>query len=307
MIYPWTEKDIAKLESLIKENHTKTEIADVLGRTVASVQIKANRMGLQIFNTSDNTGNRGRTWTQKDVRLLKELWSDGAISKSKMETQLHRSWYSIRKKALQLELGPREYNTEYLSISTICKEMCVSHDRVSNWLKLGLKKRKNHSGKVKYLIDPDDLLVFLKNHQNIFNASLVSEYLFFDEPEWFIEKRKKDAKEYANSNRLEYTNDEDKRIVNMFMRGKSDAEIAKELNRTETGIKYHRMTLGLLRNRYSPEEIEILQKYSDSKTLAELAKMLPLRSQKGIAYKCESLGIPYHISKDCCKNSNRKD
>ena len=125
--------------------------------------------------------------------------------------------------------------------------MQVSHDRVSHWLKIGLVHKKNRSGKTKYLISQNDLLSFLKNHQDMFNASLISEYLFVDEPEWLQEKRKKDSAKYAKSNRLEYTNEEDKILLNMFNHGKSDTEIADVLNRTECGIAYHRRALGLCR------------------------------------------------------------
>lgn len=303
MSYPWKKEEIEKLEEMIKQNHTKTEIARAMGRTVTAIQIKANKMGLQILNTSDNVGNRGRAWKQKDVELLKNLWYDATVSKAVMEKRLHRTWVSIRKKALELKLGPREYDTEYLSIPTICEEMQVSHDRVSHWIKLGLKKKKNRSGKVKYLIDVDDLLEFLEQHQSMFNASVVSEYLFYDEPEWFVNKRKKDAEGYAIKNGLKYTNEEDRKIIRLFELGKSDLEIAKELDRTEIGIKYHRITLGLCHNQYSFKEIEILQRYSDTKTVDELCEMLPMRTRKGIMYKCEKMGLPYHISKERCKNT----
>lgn len=300
----WTKAEIEELKSLVEKKYTKTQLAEHFDRTPTAIVIKVNRLGLQILNTSDNQGNRGRTWKKSDLDLLVELWQDATVSKSVMQNKLNRTWFSIRKKALELELGAREYDMEYLSIPTICYEMNVSHDRVSNWLKLGLKYKRNKSGKVKYLISSDDLLDFLEEHKDMFNASEVSEYLFAEEPDWFIKKRRRDALSYADNNRLEYTNEEDKIIVRMFNRGKSDSEIARELNRTETGIKYHRMALGLLRNKYSEMELDILRKYSDTKTVYELQKMLPLRTVKGIQYKCEQLNLPYHVSEAMCKSDS---
>ena len=163
-----------------------------------------------------------------------------------MQNRLNRSWFSIRKKAAQLELGARDYDTEYLSIPTICEEMSVTSDRVLAWIKLGLKTKKSRSGKVKYLISTDDLLAFLEMHQDMFNATNVSEYLFSDEPDWLKQKRLKDVTEYPVNIRRPYTNDEDKIIVKLYNSGLADKEIAKKLGRTEIGIKYHRYVLGLV-------------------------------------------------------------
>ena len=297
----WKKEEIEKLQQMIDANYTKCDIAEALGRTVVAVQIKTNKLGLQIYNTSDNTGNRGRKWTKKDEELLRELWYDSTKSKTVIEKTLRRSWYSISQKAVFMNLGAREYDTEYLSIPTICEEMQVSRDRVKNWLKLGLKTKKNKAGRIKHLINSDDLLEFLGDHQNLFDASLVSEYLFYQEPDWFTQKRREDSIKYASKNRLEYTNEEDKIIVSLFEHGKSDKEIADVLNRTEQGIKYHRLALGLCRNQYTQEEIAILHEYSDVKTVDELCEMLQGRPRKGIMWKCEQLGIPYHISKERCR------
>ena len=236
----WTKEDIAKLRKMVNEGKSKEEMASYFGRTETAIEIKVNRLGLQIIRD-------GRNWLKKDLDLFTKDWYDGSISKYMLMKKYNRSYFSLRKKALELELGPRPHNEEYLSIREICEEMQVSHDRVSNWLKIGLNHKKNKSGKTKYLISQDDLLIFLENHQDMFDASLISEYLFVDEPEWLKEKRQKDIKQYAKSNRLEYTNEEDKQLLSLFNMGKTDSEIAESLNRTECGIAYHRRVLGLYR------------------------------------------------------------
>lgn len=297
----WKEEEITKLIQLINQNKTKTEIAEELGRTVTAVQLKVNRLGLAIYNTSDNKGNRGRNWNTDQDNLLKELWSDPELSKSVICNRLHRSYYSIRKRALILNLGSRSYNDEYLSMSDVSEYMNVSIDRVSNWCKLGLPRKKSRSGKTKFLIDIDDLLKFLYNHQDMFDASKISEYLFYSEPQWLIDKRKKDKEFYPENLRKEFSNEEDKKIQSYFYMGYSDDKIAKLLKRTSQSIFHRRHVLNLMKGRYTDDEINILKKYSRYKTIDEIHELLPNRSNKSIEYKCCSLKIPYHIKKDRCE------
>ena len=193
-------------------------------------------------------------------------------------------------------------NDEYLSISEICDEMQVSHDRVSNWIKIGLPTKKNRSGKTRYLIDVDDLLCFLEKHQDMFNASLISEYLFYDEPDWLKNKRKSDREFFPINLRSEYSNNDDIFMIQLFKAGKSDKYISDTLGRTESAIRDRLRLLGYTRGRYNDYEIDILKENSDYLTVSELAKLLPLRTEKGIMYKCEQLNIPYHVSKEMCKS-----
>ena len=298
---PWTSDEIDLLKKMVQDNCTKTEIAYKLNRTITAVQIKCSRLGIAITNQSDNEGSRGRDWKQSDIDQLIELWNDPKSGKYSMMNQMRRSWTSIRYKAMKLGLGPREYDTEYLSMNDICQEMQVSFDRVSNWCKIGLKRKKSKSGKTRWLIDVDDLLKFLENHQDLFNASLISKYLFYDEPDWLIEKRHKDSTYYPKELRLEYSNEDDKMIQNLFLRGKSDEYIAKELNRTSSAIAGRRRILGLYKGAYTDDEDDYLRKWSRYKTLDEILEKLPWRTIKGLEWRCKKLNIPYHLQKSCCE------
>lgn len=294
MSYVWKKEDIEELKRLVQDGKDKAFLAEYFNRTETAIEIKVNRLGLQLLRD-------GRNWLEEDLKSFSEDWCDGSISKARLQKKYNRSYFSLRKKALELKLGSRPHNDEYLSISDICEEMQVSHDRVSNWLKIGLKYKKNRSGRTKYLIDSEDLLEFLESHRDMFDASRISEYLFTDEPDWLIEKRKIDRNYYQDNLRLEYTNEDDKIIVSMFKRGKSNAEIAKVLKRTESAIKYHLYALNLFRGRYNDYEIEILKENSRYMTLDELLVLLPLRTKRSLEYKCEELGIPYHTSRERCE------
>lgn len=297
----WTDADIQKLKDLIDKNYTKTQIADELNRSITAIQVKVNRLGLAIYNTEDNKGSRGRNWKESDIEEFTELWNDPTISMNVMCSRLHRSRFSLRKKALELNLGSRDYDTEYLSVPTICEEMQVSHDRVSNWLKIGLPYKKSRSGKTNYLIDVDDLLKFLECHQDMFDASKISRYIFAEEPDWLIAKRKADAKYYPTKLRSEYTNEDDKTIQRMFYRGCTDKEIAEAIGRTPTAVSGRRRILNLMKDTWSDYEIEILQQNSRYKTVDELLKMLPRRTKKSIEWMCRKHNLPYHFSKEKCE------
>lgn len=294
MSYVWKKEDIEELKKLVAEGKNKKFLAEHFGRTETAIEVKVNRLGMQLLRD-------GRIWLDSDLKSFSEDWCDGSVSKQKLIKKYKRSYFSLRKKALELKLGARPHNDEYLSIREICEEMNVSHDRVSNWLKLGLKYKKNRSGRTKYLISQEDLLDFLKEHQDMFNASEISEYLFINEPDWLVKKRRSDLEYYTDNLRFEYTNEEDKIIVSMFKRGKSNAEIAKVMKRTESAISDHLHVLGYFRGKYNDYEIEILKENSRYLTLDELVLLLPLRTKKGLEYKCKELNIPYHMVKDKCE------
>lgn len=298
MSYVWSKEDVEELKILVKEGKSKEFLAEHFNRTETAIEVKVNRLGLQLLR--DN-----RNWLEKDLEEFKEDWLDGTISKPMLIKKYKRSHFSLRKKALELGLGVRPYNDEYITIRVICEEMNVSHDRVSNWLKLGLKCKKNRSGRTKYLITQEDLLSFLEEHQDMFNANEVSSYLFPQEPEWFKQKRKADAEFYASKLRAEYSDAEDRQMISMFKRGISNKEIATRLKRTESAICGRLRLLGYTRKEYNDYEIEVLKENSRYMTLDELAKLLPLRTKKGIEYKCRQLDLPYHYVKERCESRDR--
>lgn len=96
----WTKAEIEELKSLVEKKYTKTQLAEHFDRTPTAIVVKVNRLGLQILNTSDNQGNRGRTWRKSDLDLLVELWQDATVSKSVMQSKLNRTWFLFVRKHL---------------------------------------------------------------------------------------------------------------------------------------------------------------------------------------------------------------
>lgn len=57
----------------------------------------------------------------------------------------------------------------------------------------------------------------------------------------------------------------------------------------------------VLEGKYNDYKIDILRKNSRYLTVDELLQLLPLRTKKGITYKCKEFGLPYHLSKRKCE------
>lgn len=294
MSYQWKDSDIIKLKKLIKDGKSVDEIAEALGRTINAIEIKVNRLGLQVFRPN-------REWTSQEEKKFARDWANGEVSMNIMEKKYKRTENALKIKANRMGLGARPYNVEFLSATTISEEMGVSLDKVYNWCKDGLKRHRNHSGKVKYVININDLLRYLKNHQDVFNASGISEYLFVDEPQWLKDKRVRDAEEYAVNQRLPYSNQDDKDIVLMNKLGKQDSEIAKAIGRSSEAVRLRKYTIGVYSKWYTVGEEDFLKKVSRYLTVDEILEYMPNRTAKGIEYKCNKMGIPYHLSKNMCE------
>lgn len=290
----WTEQEISLLEQLVDEGKQRKEIADILDRSEQSIEIKVGRIGKKLLRER-------REWTNDEDKKLSELWLDTSLSNKEIAKELNRPWYGVRKRSQVLSLGERPHKEEYVTVPEICEYMQVSLDRVYNWFKIGLKHKKNKSGKAKYLVDIDKLLKFLETHQDYFRADLVSPYLFAIEPDWFIAKRKEDARINCAKRRVPWSEYDESRLKRLVERGKTDKEIALELNRTVSGVACRRHKLGVSQTNYSEKEIEILKENSRYCTVQELQEMLPKRSSKSIQYKCDSLKIPYHLVKSKCE------
>lgn len=287
----WTPQEIETLKSLCVQNKTLTQIQKSLpDKTATQIRAKCKSLKLE-FNK------KRKYWSDEEKKSFEDDWYDPTISYATLRKKYkNRSITALRSYASRLGLGERPIDDTYLTISDIMSEMQVSKDNVRMWIRNGLKHHKSHIKPVKYLIDPKDLLAFLEQHPDFYDASKVSKHIFHNEPAWFKEKRRKDAENFrTRSKKSEYYTDiECKQIIECFKRGQSNAEIAKRFNRTEYGIERILGILGYSRKRYNDYEIDIIKKHCDTHTINEIADMLPLRTKSGIIAKCEQLGIKYH-------------
>lgn len=180
--------------------------------------------------------------------------------------------------------------------------MGVCRSTVIKWINDGLKATKSRARR-ECLIDSDDLLKYLKEHQDNFNADMMDDDLFYSIPEWLHKKKIEDHQNYrVKSGTDKYTNSEKQMIISMFKSGKSNVEIAKRMNRTETAIHVFLPKLGYIRRYYNDYEIEVLKEQASSHTLHELSELLPLRSEKSIKTKCKELNIKINSNNENTKN-----
>lgn len=286
----WTQDEIEFVQ-----NHpawTAEKIAKKLNRTPGAVLQVAYRGKIKIKK-------RYNIWTEEEILAFKEDWYNENIS-DKCLSRLHkgRSIIALRNKAMQLGLGHRMQGKSSLTIRDIMSEMNVSKDRVRAWLKKGLKHKIINNKQKRYFINQKDLLEFLHNHPDLYDASKISDVLFTSEPQWLKNKRKKDRDTYVRKMGVVYTENELKTIISLFKSGQSNEQIAKAVKRTPAGVAKILDEFGLSRHKYNDYEIEILHKYAPEKTIDEIVKMLPLRKRSGIIAKCQHLKIPYKTRKD---------
>ena len=286
----WTEDEKTKLCELCAANKSlKRIMKEFPDKTEMQIRIKCKNLNIE-FNK------KRKKWSDKELQEFKIDWNDYGVSNAKLKTKYkNRSMTALRACARRLGLSSRPYDDSYLKINDIITEMQVSKDRVRMWLKNGLKYHKSHIKPVKYLIDPDDLLDFLQQHPNYYDASKISQHIFHPEPEWLKQKRQTDKINFrTRSKKAEYYSDEEcKQIIELFKNAKTNAEIAEKLNRTEYGIERILSVLGYSRKHYNDYEIDIIKTYHDKITIDEIAKMLPLRTRAGIIGKCEQLKLKY--------------
>lgn len=286
----WTEEEKRLLTELCEKNKTlKAMQKSFPDKTEAQIRTKCKNMGLE-FNK------KHKKWSPEELERFKADWSNHSISNTRLRTKYkNRSIMALRACARRLGLAERPYDDSYLRIGDIVEEMQVSKDRVRMWIRNGLKYHKSHIMPVKYLISQEDLLKFLKAHPECYDASKISKYIFHKEPQWLVEKRRQDAKDFRSRSKQAkyYDNAECVRLEAMFKQGKSNAEIAQALNRTEYGVERMLSILGFSRKHYNDYEIDIIRKFHDKVTIDELAAMLPLRTRTGIISKCEQLKLKY--------------
>ena len=290
----WTDANKEKLKCLVAEGKQPEELAAYFGTTKTAIEIKCSRLGYTILRYN-------RKWTTEDEEIFADLWCNTDRSMQYIMNKLHRNKNGLVIKAQRMGLGPRIGGLEDLTLSTIASEMSVSMDRVRNWVRLGLKCKNRRVGKNRTLVKTEDLLDFLKKHQNLFDASKVDRCLFANEPQWLIDKRRRDL--YKETREfIEYslwTDNMDKQLITMINQGFDFDFIAKKLNKTVSAAQDRARLLGMSYRSarfWSGKELKFLRENSAKMTVKELQKTLKRRTERSIIWKCEQLGYKYHIS-----------
>lgn len=280
----WSEEEINNLKELSDKYHY-TEIASMLGKTENAVYLKAKRLGITLIQDR-------RKWTSKEEELLAELW--GSVSIESIAKKLKRTVFSLKVKAVRMNLGPMLENNDLITVSDMVDMLGISRDRITTtWIKLGLNlKKKRLTKKITYyVITWDDLLTFLENNQNEWDSRKVEEYMLGGEPEWLQEKRKRDIKE----NPLWYRRwrAEDVQMAeSLFKSKKSYEEIATRLDRSVGSVATLLRNMGYsyrLPQFWKGSELKYLEDNYQNMTYQEIAYELD-RTVKAVGAKAGEMG-----------------
>ena len=280
----WTNEEINILKEYAKKYTVKT-IAKKMNRSEKSILIKCNRLDIKLLKHK-------RSWTQEDEKELIELW--GYFPIEKISKILNRSIYSIKVKAVRLGLGSMiRNNTEILTIYDIVDILKVSRDRIMTWSKRGLKLKKKElsNNRSYYYVEWKDLISFLENNKDLWDASLVETYMLGEEYDWLKEKRRLD---FANKPLLyrKWTKSEKTKAINYFKLGYSNEEISKLINCSEWSVSNFLRSQGYFKNKtvWNTEELQFLRENYKNMTYKEIANILN-KSQSQIEYKLHIEGL----------------
>lgn len=191
-----------------------------------------------------------RRWTDEEIAYLKENYGnylDVTVAK-----RLGRSIDAVRVKAKRLHLRPfKAANGEYISICQLAEILKVDSHVLYRWNEKysdfpAVSKKIYHSSCL--LIKFDNILPWLKKHQDIFNAKNIEPFSLGKEPDWLKKKRTEDFNVSNNSGK-HWTKREEDYLLHLWRQGKTIEEIAKIMGRSSAGIRNKKKRL--LRSEYS--------------------------------------------------------
>ena len=281
----WTEEEINTLRVLSSKFHYK-KIAKIMNKSENAIYLKAKRLGITLIQ------NR-REWTKEEEETLSDLWGNKQIEY--IAKKLNRTIFSLKVKAIRMNLGSMiGNNSEIITISDMTEILDVTRDRIINtWTKLGLKlnNKKLTSNASYYYVTLNDLLEFLKNHQNEWDSRNLEKNILGLEPNWLKEKRKKDKEDNPLWYRR-WTEEEINTMESLFKIGKTYEEIGVIMNRSEASVANALRNLGYsyrVPKYWKGNELKFLQENYQKLTYKEIAEILG-RTEKAVSAKIYELG-----------------
>lgn len=281
----WTDDDIKALKELSETEHY-TVIAKILGRTENSIILKARRLNITLIQDR-------RKWTKEEEVLLSDSWGYQTIES--LAKKMKRTVFSLKVKAVRMGLGPMiRNNYDLITISDIVDLLGVTRDRITDsWVKLGLNLTQKRLTKDRsyYVITWGDLMDFLEQNQNEWDSRNLECNMLGSEPEWLQAKRERDKIENPLWYRR-WTEEEIKKVENLFKLGKNYQEISEAVDRTEWAVAYLLRNMGYsyqLPQFWKGKELKYLRENYQNMTYSEIADHLG-RTTKAIGAKAEELG-----------------
>lgn len=175
----------------------------------------------------------GRAWSQEDLNRLEELTEKYPLAT--VARILNRSENAVFLKRQRLGIGgfmanTDMANTDMLTRNTLSRILGVENRTIQYWERKGLKSvRKNPY----VMYRQQDIIRYMKEHPEDWNAARVTDDTLFMQYPWFKEKRKNDI-----SHKYNWTQAEVSRMKMLRKQGFTIREIAEKMDRSESSIKY---------------------------------------------------------------------
>lgn len=171
----------------------------------------------------------GRRWKEDEIQKLEDL--SGTYTVATIARKLGRSFDAVNIKMNRLGILGFEKSTDLLTMNQLCQMIGVEARTVKKkWADKGLRifRKGNY-----VVVRQEDLIKYLKNHPEDWNAANVPDDTLIMGYDWYKEKKWQDKPESYFWKRSEKS-----RLQLLRKQGYSIREIAEKMDRSESSIKY---------------------------------------------------------------------
>lgn len=181
-----------------------------------------------------------RVWSNEDTKYAIESW--GKVSLEKMSKKLNRTPGAIEQRLKRVGRGGgAKINSEYISLRDISKALYgYCYDlKIKQMIDKGLKVREvYHRNSLVKCVDIHMFWKWAEKNKDILDFSKLEKHILGVEPAWVDSKRIADKRNKMASNRWkEWTMYELDYLFLLKKNGKTNKEIAAELNRTPESVR----------------------------------------------------------------------
>ena len=174
-----------------------------------------------------------KKWTKEEEEQLRRLAR--RYTKSDIARIMKRSPSSISNKRRELEIEPFIELTDKWNFNQISDAVGASKGVVNKtWVKHGLKYTKKGCYRV---VNEKDLLKFMEDHTDLWDATKCDYYLFYQYP-WFMNKLKQDKQEPYEKKQYYWTDYQKAQFEVLKRRGFSHREIAEQIGKSKRAVDH---------------------------------------------------------------------
>jgi len=274
------------------------EMAANVGHPLTSTKARRGKLGLY-----ERKGYRGKDWSKEELDYIRDVWGEKTIPE--IAKKLGRTIEAVKIKANRMGYTGQKWYGEMMSARKVSELLGVDvHAVCDYWIpKCGLKgkaKRLGTTKKTTTIIMFEDLLEWLKEHQDLWDSRRVELFGLGAEYDWLVEKRKADAQKPARKAQ-KWTPEEDQRLIAMFRRGgMTNAEMGAALGRPASGVEHRLLRLDVWgTGRYIGDARQKERKVKREKFEQ---KALIVQLQRVLLARRNSMEFGEYWQKDMCMN-----